>query len=219
MGFIDKLLGKDPFKKISELGEKIQGIGETIMVWERRRATIEGEKAAAYSRLMDLREQELDGKSDPDALAAARAQCGTMDEKLAACSRKILTLHEELSTAIADEIELRHQTAGDRLATLEAERRQKHHEIAEYLATAVALRDAYWSVGRDRPFEMQSRVDGFDSALAKAKAEVPAAGEFLAAVQSARDDACLAPNSAPCVGACAVRAKALLKNLRAEVES
>jgi hypothetical protein len=207
------------FQGVDVSTEAVEGLARQIVIWELRRESLQGEKAGAYGQLLDLREQELDGRPDPKALAAARAEVTDLDERLDAVSRKILGLHEELAAAAAAEIAYRHETAAERLAAMEEERRAVLPRLADLLAEAELIKGRYFSGPKEFPFVLaELKLPGFDAALDQLKIENPDDG-FMGRLKEARDDLTRSPGSHEEVNWRAGRGKALLKVLRSEVES
>ena len=205
------------FQRVDASTEKVENLARQIVTWEVRREALQEEKAGAYGELLGLREQELDGRPDPKALAAARAEVTDLDERLDAVSRKILGLHEELAAAAAAEIAYRHETAAERLAAMEKERQAILPRLAELLAEAEFIKSRYFSGPKEAPFLLSElKLPGFDAALDQLKIENPNDG-FLDRFKEARDDLTRSPGTLEEVNWRAGRGKALLKVLRSEV--
>ena len=194
--------------------QEVERVAGEIISWEGRREVLETAKAAAYAVLLDCREAELEGRPDPDGLAAARMEVADLDEQLSACSRRILDLHEHLAVAAANEIAIRHETAPQRLEALEEQRRQAFPAMAQALAQAIVLRDCYWPPGKDSPFDFSKlSLPGVDQEIEKLKSETSGV-DFLAALQGCVDDLQRSPESLRAINYVNGRCKSILKGLR-----
>jgi hypothetical protein len=206
------------FSQVDQESQRVEDLGRAIVTWERRRETLEAEKGAAYARLLDCREAELDGQANVDAIAEARAAVADVDERLDATQRKILHLMEELQNAVCAEIAVRHETAPQRVEALETERREILPTLAKALAQAVFLRDRYFKIPDVLPFQLGAvgLPPVFDEELARLKAAAPPEG-FLERLYEAQYDLKRYVGSPDTTNYCIVRVKSLLKRMRQEV--
>jgi len=205
------------FGRVADHSQKVEGLGREIAVWERRRESLEAEKATAYACLLDAREAEMEGRLAPETLAAARSALADVEERLDAVSRKILTLMETCQAAIQEEIAVRHETAPQRVEALEQKRRDSLPAIARSLAQAVFLCDRFYGP-QEAPFSFSKMAmpQAFDEEMQRLRAEAPEE-DFLGQLYEAKYDLRRTPGSSAVYNYSVTRMKQLLKNSRAEV--